>query len=56
MQFMGEPDAYARTLSGIKQLLDPSGILAPGRYVAADGAAQHPSGTIHSSARTNKNN
>jgi 4-cresol dehydrogenase (hydroxylating) len=41
MGAMGEPGAYSRTLDGIKRLLDPAGILAPGRYVGTRSACSH---------------
>jgi 4-cresol dehydrogenase (hydroxylating) len=34
MAAMGEPGPYANLLDGIKNALDPRGILAPGRYIA----------------------
>ncbi|HTX33613.1 MAG TPA: FAD-binding oxidoreductase [Bryobacteraceae bacterium] len=39
MSAMGEPGDYTNLMRDIKQVLDPAGILAPGRYVPAESHA-----------------
>jgi 4-cresol dehydrogenase (hydroxylating) len=36
MSSMGEPGTYHKVLESLKRMLDPAGILAPGRYVPAE--------------------